>query len=74
VGYDHQPAMTIFGIIALIALIILGVMVLRIKSDPMEKESVRKYFADQEDSGDRLSHPTEVKNTHDGNSTDAGPN
>jgi hypothetical protein len=38
--------MTIFGTIALVALVILGVLVLRIKSDPMEKESVRKYIAD----------------------------
>jgi hypothetical protein len=38
--------MTIFGTIALIALVILSVMVLRIKSDPTEKKSVRKYLAE----------------------------
>jgi hypothetical protein len=38
--------MTILGIIALIVLVIAGLMVLRIKSDPMEKESVREYLSD----------------------------
>jgi len=38
--------MTILGTIALIVLVVLGVMVLRVKGDPMEKESVRKYLAD----------------------------
>jgi uncharacterized membrane-anchored protein YhcB (DUF1043 family) len=42
--------MTILGIIALIVLIVLGVLVLRVKSDPMENESVRKYLADQKSS------------------------
>jgi hypothetical protein len=37
--------MTILGIVALIVLIVLGIMVLRVKSDPMENESVRKYLA-----------------------------
>ena len=44
--------MTILGAGALIALVILGVMVLRVKSDPMEKESVRKYLADAKRPGD----------------------
>jgi ABC-type transporter Mla subunit MlaD len=64
--------MTIFGTIALVALVILGVLVLRIKSDPMEKESVRKYFADREDAGGSLSHATQVKDTQEKNSTDTG--
>ena len=38
--------MTILGIAALIVVVILGVMVLRVKSDPMEDESVRKYLTD----------------------------
>jgi hypothetical protein len=43
---SHQPTMTIVGTIALIALVILSIMVLRVKSDPMEKKSIRKYLAD----------------------------
>ena len=42
--------MTILGTIALIALVILSVMVLRVKSDPMEKKSIRKYLADSKNS------------------------
>jgi hypothetical protein len=38
--------MTLLGIVALIVLIIAGLMVLRVKSDPMENESVRDYLAD----------------------------
>jgi uncharacterized membrane-anchored protein YhcB (DUF1043 family) len=38
--------MTILGAIALIVLVVLGVMVLRVQSDPLENESVRKYLAD----------------------------
>ncbi|MGC2196382.1 MAG: hypothetical protein WA628_17045 [Terriglobales bacterium] len=38
--------MIILGTIALIVLVLLGIMVLRVKSDPMEKESVRKILAD----------------------------
>jgi hypothetical protein len=38
--------MTILGTIALIVLVVLGVMVLRVKSDPLEKESVRKVLAE----------------------------
>jgi hypothetical protein len=37
--------MTILATIALIVLIFVGIMVLRMKSDPMEKESVRKLLA-----------------------------
>jgi len=39
--------MAIAGTIALVALIVLGVLVLRVKSDPMENKSVRKYLADE---------------------------
>lgn len=38
--------MTILGIVALIAVVVLGLLVLRVKSDPMEKDSVRKYLAE----------------------------
>ena len=38
--------MTILGTIALIALVILSIMVLRVKSDPMENKSIRKYLVD----------------------------
>jgi hypothetical protein len=38
--------MAVLGTIALIALVILGIMVLRVKSDPLEKESVRKYLTE----------------------------
>ena len=34
------------GIIALIVLVIAGLMVLRVKSDPMEKESVREFLSE----------------------------
>jgi hypothetical protein len=42
--------MTVVGTIALVALIVLGVMVLRVKSDPMENKTVRKYLADEKGS------------------------
>ena len=38
--------MTIVGIIAIIAVVVLGVMVLRVKSDPTEKAAVRKILAE----------------------------
>ena len=38
--------MTILGTIALLALVILSIMVLRVKSDPMEKKSIRKYLTE----------------------------
>jgi hypothetical protein len=37
--------MAILGTIALITLVILSVMVLRVKSDPMEKQSIRDTLA-----------------------------
>ena len=59
--------MTILGTIALIALVILSIMVLRVKSDPMENESVRKYLADPkraksadaQSTDSTTSHPTD---------------
>ena len=39
--------MTILATVALIVLIFAGIMVLRMKSDPMEKESVRELLADE---------------------------
>ena len=45
--------MTILGIAALIAVVILGVLVLRVKADPTEKESVRKFLADSKPSDRR---------------------
>ncbi len=38
--------MTILGTIALIALVILSIMVLRVKSDHTENRSIQKYLAD----------------------------
>jgi hypothetical protein len=38
--------MTILGIAALIALVILGVMVLRVKSDPLENNAIREALAE----------------------------
>lgn len=38
--------MTILGIVALLVLVVLGIMVLRVKGDPSEKASVRKYLAE----------------------------
>jgi hypothetical protein len=43
-----QSNMTI-GIIALIVLVIAGLMVLRIKSDPREKESVREFLSEDKE-------------------------
>ncbi|HST09808.1 MAG TPA: hypothetical protein VLL05_05500 [Terriglobales bacterium] len=40
--------MTLLGIIALIVLVIAGLMVLRVKSDP--SEAVRKYVAESKNS------------------------
>jgi len=39
--------MTILGIVALVAIVIIGVIVLRVKSDPMEKESVRRVLEEE---------------------------
>jgi hypothetical protein len=49
--------MTILGTVALIVLVILGVMVLRTKSDPMENESIRKALAADRTSGVAVSDP-----------------
>ena len=38
--------MSVLGITALILVVVLGLLVLRVKSDPMEDESVRKYLAE----------------------------
>ena len=38
--------MTMLGTVALIVLVILSIMVLRVKSDPMEKQSIRDTLAD----------------------------
>ncbi len=38
--------MAILGTIALIALVILSFLVLRVKSDPLEKESIRDTLAE----------------------------
>jgi hypothetical protein len=38
--------MTILGVVAIIAVVVLGLIVLRVKSDPLEKESVRKILSD----------------------------
>jgi len=40
--------MTILAIAALIVLIVSGVMVLRLKSDPMENKAIKKVLADSE--------------------------
>lgn len=38
--------MTLLGILGLIVLVMLGIAVLRVKSDPLENEEVRKSLAD----------------------------
>jgi hypothetical protein len=38
--------MTFLGIAALIALVIFGVMVLRVKSDPLENNAIREALAE----------------------------
>jgi len=53
--------MTILGILALIVLVVLGILVLRVKSDPTEKDSVRKYLADSPRSKNRSSASPEDK-------------
>ncbi len=52
--------MTTLGIIALILLVIAGLMVLRIKSDPMEKDSVREFLSGN---NNKPEIPTPPKNT-----------
>jgi hypothetical protein len=44
--------LTFLGIAALIALLITSLLVLRVKSDPMEKESVRDYLAESKKARD----------------------
>ena len=51
--------MTVLGIIAIIAAVVLGLIVLRVKSDPMEKESVRKILSEAKSAGE-----TDTKDTH----------
>ena len=41
--------MTLIGIIALIVLAIAGLMVLRVKSDPRDKESVREFLSEDKE-------------------------
>ncbi len=38
--------MDTLAIMALVALVVSGVMVLRLKSDPMENETIRKFLID----------------------------
>ena len=38
--------LTILGISALLALLIASLLVLRVKSDPLEKEDIREYLAE----------------------------
>ena len=56
--------LTILGIAALIALFVASLLVLRVKSDPMEKESVREYLAESKGPGDpetrKASPPTDA--------------
>ena len=49
--------MTLIGIIALIVLVVAGIMVLRVKSDPMEKESVREFLSDAKPKQDAPAPP-----------------
>jgi hypothetical protein len=49
--------MTILGIAALIVLVIAGLLVLRIKSDPMEKDSVREFLSDKNQKIETLAPP-----------------
>lgn len=50
--------LTILGIVALIALVIASLLVLRVKSDPMEKEDVREYLAESKSAQTRKSATT----------------
>jgi hypothetical protein len=51
---------TILGIVALIVLVIAGLMVLRIKSDPLEKESVRAFLSEDKEKSEPSSAPKSV--------------
>jgi hypothetical protein len=57
--------LTILGILALIALMIASLMVLRVKSDPMEKEDVRRYLAESKNA----SEPAAANDSRPTNST-----
>jgi hypothetical protein len=49
--------MTILGIVALIILVIAGLMVLRVKSDPRDKESVREFLSEGKEKSEPPSPP-----------------
>jgi hypothetical protein len=49
--------MTFIGIIALVVLVIAGLMVLRVKSDPREKESVRAFLSEDEQKSETPTPP-----------------
>ena len=57
--------LTILGIAALIALLIASLLVLRVKSDPMEKEAVRQYLAESKSkTSPTPSPPTDPQSPH----------
>jgi hypothetical protein len=56
-----MAGLTFLGIIALILLVIAGLMVLRVKSDPMEKDSVRELLLENKDKPEA---PVPPKNTN----------
>lgn len=56
--------LTILGIAALIALLIASLLVLRIKSDPTEKEAVREYLAESKSSPPADQPTTSSNSTH----------
>jgi hypothetical protein len=49
--------MTLIGIIALIVLVIAGLTVLRVKSDPREKESVRAFLSEDKQKSETPAPP-----------------
>ena len=53
--------LTALGIAALIALVIASLLVLRVKSDPMEKKEIRNHFADR-----KASNPPQNDSNHPG--------
>lgn len=67
--------MEVIGIIALIGLVIAGVMVLRVKSDPLENDSIRKALADSRSSTDVSSRDASgaADLSHPGSSGQDGP-
>jgi len=57
-GTDSQQFnMTYLGIIALIVLVIAGLMVLRVKSDPREKDSVRAFLSEDKEKSETPAPP-----------------